>query len=38
MDYRYGSRMVFKIKYHFVWVMTYLYLVRKRDALERVHS
>ncbi len=38
MDYRYGNRMVFKIKYHFVWVMTYLYPVRKRDAGERVRE
>ncbi len=32
MDYRYGSHMVFKIQYHFVFATKYRYKVLKGDV------
>jgi REP-associated tyrosine transposase len=38
MDYRYGSHMVFRIEYHFVWVTKYRYKVLTGDVGERVRE
>ena len=38
MDYRYGSRTVFQIEYHFVWVTKYRYQVLTGDVAERVRD
>ncbi len=35
MDYRYGSHMVFKIQYHFVFVTKYRYLCPWVQGVER---
>jgi putative transposase len=38
MDYRYGSRTVFQIEYHFVWVTKYRYKVLTGEIAARVRE
>jgi len=38
MDYRYGSHMVFQIKYHFVWATKYRYKILTGKIAERVRT
>ena len=38
MDYRYGSRTVYQIEYHFVWVTKYRYKVLSGEVAERVRE
>jgi putative transposase len=38
MEYRYGSRTVYQIERHFVWVTKYRYKVLKGKIVERVRE
>ena len=38
VDYRYGSHMVYKIEYHFVWVTKYRYKLLTGDVGQRVRE